>query len=126
MSMDILPRIGGQWGEKDPNGQWQVLEKAGMISQRPAPGVAGEGNTIDDGGLGREGFFASRAIRGSVANPVMPPSTGTRPKMPIGDMPFKRDPTSRGAVKTRRCKRYPRDRRKQNRDHQKRRGPSKE
>ena len=28
-----------QRNEKDPNGQWQVLENAGMITLRPAPGV---------------------------------------------------------------------------------------
>ena len=69
-----------QWNEKEPNDQWQVLENAGMITLRLAPGVAEGGNTSDDGGLGREGFFAGSAARESMANPVFPPLANARPK----------------------------------------------
>ena len=85
-----------QWNEKDPNGQWRVLENAGMITQRPAPGVAEDGNTSDDGGLGRGGFFVNRVTRSSVANPVMPPSTGARPKNADRCYAFQERPDEQG------------------------------
>ena len=81
---------------KDPNGQWQVLEIAGMITQRPAPGVDEQGNASDDGCLGREGFFMIRAIMGGVVSPVTPPSAGKIPKLPIDSTPLGSDPASRG------------------------------
>ena len=97
----------GQWNEKDPIDQWQVLDKAGIITQRPAPGAADEGNTSDDGGLGREGFFMSRAVRSSVVSPVLPPSTGPRPKMPIDATPLGSDPTSRGSSENTKIQKIP-------------------
>ena len=45
-----------RWNAKESNGQRQVLENAGMITLRPAPGAAEEGSASGDGGLGREGF----------------------------------------------------------------------
>ena len=79
--------VGGQmiddWeqrNDREPNGQWQILESAGFITPRPAPGVDEEGNTSDDGSLGREEFVLGNVSRASAMNPVTPPSTKARPK----------------------------------------------
>ena len=96
-----------QWNGKDPKDQWQVLDKAGMITQRPAPGAADEGTNSDGGGLGREGYFMSRTARGSVVSPVLPPSTGPRPKMPIDAMPLGGDPTSSGSSGNKKTQKIP-------------------
>ena len=87
----------GNNGMKEPNGQWRILENAGFITPRPAPGVDEEGNTSGDGALGREEFVVSNVARTSVMNPVMPPSTKARPKMPCEAMPLASDPTSSGS-----------------------------
>ena len=65
--------------------------------QRPAPGVADEGS--GDGALGIEDFLVGNVARMSATtNPVMPPSTKARQKMPYEAMPLASDPTSSGSI----------------------------
>ena len=56
----------------------------------------------------------------------MPPSTSARPKIPIDAMSLGGDSAIREVVKIRRFEKRLSNRRKQNRDHQKHRGPRKE
>ena len=91
-----IPDDWEQWNEREPNDQWQILENAGFITPRPAPGVADEGNTSDDGALGREEFIVGSVSRTSATSPVIPPSTKARPRMPYEATPLVSDPTSSG------------------------------
>ena len=40
----IVTEEWGEWNEKGPKDQWQMLDKLGMITLGPFPGVTDEGN----------------------------------------------------------------------------------